>query len=88
MGYSGTHISVCSVRSKVDAADIQAEVAELPGNYVPLILDVTDASAVKDAVVKVDAMLEGAKLGALINNAGQTLLSYGLSGLLDMGACS
>ncbi len=59
------------MRSKCDAEVIQAETADLPGSYIPLVFDVTDASAIKAAADKVSGYLGGAKLGALINNAGQ-----------------
>ena len=61
----------CSVRSDIDAEVIQSEVADLPGAYIPLILDVTDASAIKAAAYKVGIALGEIKLGALINNAGK-----------------
>lgn len=46
------------------------ETRNLPGNYIPLIFDVTDEAAIKAAAKMVEDMLEGATLGALINNAG------------------
>ena len=59
------------MRSEIDAEVIQAEVADLPGTYIPLIFDVTDASAIEEAASTVSSALKGATLGALINNAGE-----------------
>ena len=59
------------VRSDIDAEIVQSEVAYLPGAYVPLSFDVTDASAIKAAAKRVSSALRGAKLVALINNAGR-----------------
>ena len=65
----------CSVRKQADAERISAEVAALPGQFTPLIFDVTDAEAVQAAAREVGAALSGANLSALINNAGKVLLS-------------
>lgn len=69
-------VSGCSVRQEADSESIQAEVADLPGTYIPLLLDVTDAEAIATAVEKVSLELNGATLGALINNAGILLVLY------------
>ena len=58
------------MRSEGDAEIIQSEVADLPGTFTPLIFDVTDAPALEAAAKVVVDSLKGAKLGALINNAG------------------
>lgn len=51
-------------------ADAKAASAALGANFAPLVLDVTDAAAIKAAAATVEAALGGATLGALVNNAG------------------
>ena len=53
--------------------------AALPGQFTPLIFDVTDAEAVQAAAREVGAALNGATLSALINNAGKVLMSLSKS---------
>ena len=65
----------CSVRKQEDADRIAREVAEahLPGNFLPLVFDVTNQEGISAAVSRISEHLKGGKLGALINNAGKTL---------------
>ena len=56
-----------SVRKEADAARLSAEFG---ANFVPLLFDVTDATAVKAGAAKVEAMLGGETLAGLVNNAG------------------
>ena len=68
----------CSVRKQEDAERVTGEVAEadLPGTFVPLVFDVTDQGGISAAVSQVSEHLKGGKLGALINNAGKTLMLH------------
>ena len=59
-----------SVRQPADAARLQAELGE---NFVPLLFDVTDATAVAQAAAEVARQLAGQPLRGLINNAGIAL---------------
>ena len=52
------------------ASDGEAVAADLGGNFVPLVFDVTDREAVDRAAQQVDAALQGKTLAGLINNAG------------------
>ena len=56
-----------SVRKEADAKRLQGEFG---ANFVPLIFDVTDETAVKAASATVRAGLSGQKLFGLVNNAG------------------
>ena len=56
-----------SVRKQEDADRLQEEMGD---RYVPLIMDVTDADAIKGAREKVEAMLGSNRLAGLVNNAG------------------
>lgn len=56
-----------SVRKQADADRLKAEFG---ANYVPLIFDVTDESAVHAAAREVRAALKGETLKGLVNNAG------------------
>lgn len=56
-----------SVRNIADGEKVTNEIGP---NFIPLIFDVTDESAVKESVKHVNALLEGKKLNGLINNAG------------------
>lgn len=58
------------VRKHEDGVVLKAE----HSNIVPLILDVTDAAQIEDAVKTVDAALKGAKLDGLVNNAGIAIM--------------
>lgn len=56
-----------SVRNKADAERVSKE---LGANFTPLIFDVTDEQAVKNAASQVRAALAGETLAGLVNNAG------------------
>src|SRR5712691_13168164 len=56
-----------SVRNKADAARVAKE---LGANFTPLIFDITDEQAVKNAASQVRAALGGNALAGLVNNAG------------------
>lgn len=56
-----------SVRKKEDAERLSREFGD---NFVPLIFDVTDESAVQAAAEQVRGQLNGEKLFGLVNNAG------------------
>jgi NADP-dependent 3-hydroxy acid dehydrogenase YdfG len=56
-----------SVRAQPDADRLRTELGE---NFVPLLFDVTDASAVQAAAQQLTDRLAGSGLGGLINNAG------------------
>ncbi len=56
-----------SVRNEADADKVSSE---LGSNFVPLIFDVTDESAVKNSVKIVEDQIGDRKLSGLINNAG------------------
>jgi short-subunit dehydrogenase len=56
-----------SVRKKEDADRVKSE---LGASFLPLIFDVTDASAVNRAVTEVKDQSDGQGLGGLINNSG------------------
>jgi NAD(P)-dependent dehydrogenase (short-subunit alcohol dehydrogenase family) len=56
-----------SVRKKEDAERLSREFGD---NFIPLIFDVTDESAVKAAAGQVREQLNGEKLFGLVNNAG------------------
>ncbi|MFO1125535.1 MAG: SDR family NAD(P)-dependent oxidoreductase, partial [Methylocystis sp.] len=56
-----------SVRKETDAAEL---VARHGAAVVPLLFDVTDASAVAAAAREVEGRLEGQTLAGLVNNAG------------------
>ena len=56
-----------SVRKPADAERLKAEFGP---NFVPLLFDVTDEAAVKAAADQVRAVLGGARLFGLVNNAG------------------
>jgi NAD(P)-dependent dehydrogenase (short-subunit alcohol dehydrogenase family) len=56
-----------SVRTKADAARVAKE---LGANFTPLIFDITDEQAVKNAASQVRAALGGKTLAGLVNNAG------------------
>src|SRR5258708_12899264 len=56
-----------SVRKQADADVVKAEVG---ANFVPLVFDVTDESAVNAAAQDVRRALNGEPLAGLVNNAG------------------
>jgi len=56
-----------SVRKEADAQRLSAEFGR---RYVPLLFDVTDEGAVKEAAAQVRAALAGETLAGLVNNAG------------------
>jgi len=56
-----------SVRSKADAERVSKE---LGANFTPLIFDITDEQAVKNAAAQVRDALRGETLAGLVNNAG------------------
>ncbi|GAB3895684.1 SDR family NAD(P)-dependent oxidoreductase [Spirosoma agri] len=56
-----------SVRHQADADRLQTEFGD---KFVPLLFDVTDATAVSEAAHLLTDRLEGSGLGGLINNAG------------------
>jgi NAD(P)-dependent dehydrogenase (short-subunit alcohol dehydrogenase family) len=56
-----------SVRNKADAERVSKE---LGVNFAPLIFDITDEQAVKNAASQVRAALAGEALAGLVNNAG------------------
>ena len=55
------------VRREADAASLRSATSD---NLVPILLDVTDARSIKEAVDSVSAALDGSGLSALVNNAG------------------
>jgi NAD(P)-dependent dehydrogenase (short-subunit alcohol dehydrogenase family) len=59
-----------SVRRQADADRLQAEFGEL---FTPLLFDVTDEAAVREAAAQVAGALGGQTLGGLVNNAGASL---------------
>jgi NAD(P)-dependent dehydrogenase (short-subunit alcohol dehydrogenase family) len=59
------------VRREADARRLRAELGE---SFQPLMLDVTDPAAVREAAGVVEEKLAGANLDALVNNAGTTCL--------------
>ena len=59
------------VRREADARRLRAELGE---SFQPLMLDVTDPAAVREAAGAVEEELAGANLDALVNNAGTTCL--------------
>jgi NAD(P)-dependent dehydrogenase (short-subunit alcohol dehydrogenase family) len=56
-----------SVRNKADAERVSKE---LGANFTPLLFDITDEAAVKNAAAQVRAALAGETLAGLVNNAG------------------
>ena len=56
-----------SVRSKADAERVTKEIG---ANFTPLLFDITDEQAVKNAASQVRAALAGEALAGLVNNAG------------------
>jgi NAD(P)-dependent dehydrogenase (short-subunit alcohol dehydrogenase family) len=56
-----------SVRKQSDADRLSREFGPL---FSPLILDITDESAIRSAAVQVEERIEGMKLWGLVNNAG------------------
>ena len=64
------HTVYGSVRNEVDAERLKSELGE---NYYPLIFDVTDGSAIKQASEHVAQELGGDRIDALINNSGIAL---------------
>ena len=56
-----------SVRKQADADRLQEE---LGSSFVPLVMDVTDADAVREAARKVGTMIGDRNLVGLVNNAG------------------
>jgi NAD(P)-dependent dehydrogenase (short-subunit alcohol dehydrogenase family) len=56
-----------SVRNKADAERVSKE---LGPNFTPLLFDITDEQAVKNAASQVRAALSGETLAGLVNNAG------------------
>ena len=62
----GFHV-FASVRK---AADAERLVAALGEAVTPLVFDVTDQAAVREAALQVEAVLGGATLAGLVNNAG------------------
>src|SRR6202161_2399175 len=56
-----------SVRKEADANRMQREFG---GNFVPLLMDITDADAVHQAAQKVGSMIGDRNLVGLVNNAG------------------
>jgi NAD(P)-dependent dehydrogenase (short-subunit alcohol dehydrogenase family) len=56
-----------SVRNKADAERVSKE---LGANFTPMIFDITDEQAVKNAASQVRAALAGEALAGLVNNAG------------------
>lgn len=63
---AGWHI-FGSVRSAADAGQLKDKLGE---RFTPLVFDVTDPAAIKDAGEAVKAKLGGYTLGGLVNNAG------------------
>ena len=59
-----------SVRQQPDADDLQKE---LGNNFVPLLMDITDADAVHQAAEKVGSMIGDRNLVGLVNNAGMVV---------------
>lgn len=59
-----------SVRKESDAKSLAAE---LGGNFVPLLFDITDEDAVRKAADTVGAALRGGTLLGLVNNAGMAV---------------
>ena len=62
----GLHV-FASVRRTVDAEGL---VAAFGDGVTPLVFDVTDEAAVREAAAQVEAVLQGATLAGLVNNAG------------------
>ena len=62
-----------SVRSEADAKRLQAEFGDF---FTPLILDVTDAAAVRRAAAEVRGLMKGRTLLGLVNNAGAPLARH------------
>ena len=60
-----------SVRNDVDGKKVSDEIGV---NFIPLVFDVTDETAVKESVKKVETLLDGQNLTGLINNAGIAVL--------------
>ena len=60
-----------TVRKESDARILQAE---LGSTFTPLLMDITDESAVAQCAVQVRAALDGNKLLGLVNNAGMSLV--------------
>ena len=56
-----------SVRKQADADRLQREFAN---GFVPLLVDITDADAVREAAQKVGSMIGDGNLAGLVNNAG------------------
>jgi NAD(P)-dependent dehydrogenase (short-subunit alcohol dehydrogenase family) len=56
-----------SVRKERDAKQLKVEFG---ANFVPLLFDVTDSSALQQAVQQATFLLQGRGLAGLINNAG------------------
>lgn len=56
-----------SVRQQTDADRLQRELGD---RYVPLIMDITDAEAIRCATQKVGAVIGSNRLAGLVNNAG------------------
>ena len=56
-----------SVRTKADAERVAKEIG---ANFTPLVFDITDEQAVKNAASQVRAALAGETLAGLVNNAG------------------
>ena len=56
-----------SVRKEADACRLQGEFG---GSFVPLVMDITDADAVREAAQKVGSMIGDRNLVGLVNNAG------------------
>lgn len=74
IGYASAKILIAtgfrvfgSVRNKADAERVSKE---LGANFTPLLFDVTDEQAVKNAASQVRAALKGETLAGLVNNAG------------------
>jgi NAD(P)-dependent dehydrogenase (short-subunit alcohol dehydrogenase family) len=59
-----------SVRKQTDADRLQKELGD---DFVPLMMDVTDAEAVRQAAQKVGAMIGDRNLVGLVNNAGMVV---------------
>jgi len=56
-----------TVRKQADADRLSAEFGK---DFTPLLADVTDEAALRQAAERVDRMLAGARLAGLVNNAG------------------